>query len=77
MANTWLTDRITIDPERCAGKPTIRGMRIRVIDILDMLGSGMTEAEILDEYPELEADDVRASLKFAAEGMDHTILKAG
>jgi uncharacterized protein (DUF433 family) len=77
MATQWLTDRITIDPERCSGRPTIRAMRIRVIDILEMLGGGMSEAEILADFPKLEVEDIRAALHFAAQGIDHPILKAG
>jgi uncharacterized protein (DUF433 family)/predicted nuclease of predicted toxin-antitoxin system len=77
MATQWLTDRITIDPERCSGRPTIRGTRMRVLDILEMLADGMTEMDILTEFPKLEPADIRAALKFAAEGLDHPILKAG
>jgi uncharacterized protein (DUF433 family) len=77
MATQWLTDRITIDPERCSGRPTIRGTRLRVLDILEMLADGMSEMDILSEFPKLETADIRAALKFAAEGMDHPILKAG
>jgi len=61
-----LTGRITINPEQCGGKPCIRGMRIRVVDVLDMLGSGMTEGEILESFPYLESEDVLAALQFAA-----------
>lgn len=61
-----LTGRITINPEQCGGRPCIRGMRIRVIDVLDMLGSGMSEAAILEEFPYLERDDILAALQFAA-----------
>jgi uncharacterized protein (DUF433 family) len=70
MATQWLSDRITIDPERCSGRPTIRGTRMRVLDILEMLGDGMSEADILSEFPDLEQEDVRAALKFAAEGVE-------
>ena len=76
MATQWLTDRITIDPERCSGRPTIRGTRLRVLDILEMTADGMTQSEILDEFDDLEAADIRAALDFAAESMDHKILKA-
>ena len=62
-----LTDRITIEPDKRGGKPCIRGMRISVYDVLDYLASGMTEAEILDDFPDLESEDIRASLAFAAE----------
>lgn len=60
-------ERIVIDPSRRSGKPCIRDTRIMVSDVLEYLASGMTEAEILQDFPELEADDIRASLAFAAE----------
>ncbi len=68
-----LLSRITSDPEVCGGKPIIRGLRVRVADILDMLASGMTTADIIREYPYLEADDVPAALAFAARAVDHPI----
>jgi uncharacterized protein (DUF433 family) len=60
-------DRITIEPGKRGGKPCIRGMRITVYDVLDYLASGMTEAEIIHDFPELEPEDIRASLAFAAD----------
>ena len=69
-------ERITFDPEKCGGRPCIRGMRIRVKDILEMLGSGATEREILDDFPDLKADDIRACLKYAAAQANHTVLQA-
>jgi uncharacterized protein (DUF433 family) len=65
-----LTDRITIEADKCGGKPCIRRMRIRVIDVLEMLGAGMTEAEILADFPDLEHEDILASLQFAAKLID-------
>jgi uncharacterized protein (DUF433 family) len=59
--------RITIDPERCGGRPTIRGMRIRVCDVLGMLAAGMSREEILEDYDELEDADITASLEYAAQ----------
>lgn len=59
-------ERITIDPARRSGKPCIRDTRIAVYDILDYLASGMSEEEILNDFPELDAEDIRASLAFAA-----------
>ncbi len=59
--------RITIDPARRSGKPCIRDTRITVYDVLDYLASGMTEAEILSDFPELATDDLRACLAFAAD----------
>jgi uncharacterized protein (DUF433 family) len=60
-----LTSRITIDPEQCGGRPCIRHMRIRVIDVLDLLAAGLTATEITEELPDLETDDVAAALQFA------------
>jgi uncharacterized protein (DUF433 family) len=60
-------DRITIEPDKRGGKPCIRGLRITVYDVLGYLASGMTEAEILADFPYLERDDIRASLAFAAD----------
>ena len=60
-------DRITLDPEKRGGKPCIRGLRITVYDVLEYLASGMTEAEILADFPDLEREDIRAVLAFAAE----------
>lgn len=59
-------ERITIEPDKRGGKPCIRGLRITVYDVLSYLASGMTEAEILADFPDLEPDDIRASLAFAA-----------
>lgn len=59
-----LLDRITIDPEICHGKPCIRNMRWPVEIIIDMLGSGMSTEEILEDHPELEKEDILASLNF-------------
>jgi uncharacterized protein (DUF433 family) len=60
-------DRITIEPGKRSGKPCIRGLRITVSDVLEYLASGMTEDEILKEFPDLEREDIRACLTFAAE----------
>jgi uncharacterized protein (DUF433 family) len=59
-----LLERITIEPGKAGGRPCIRGLRMRVQDVLEMLASGMTTAEIVAEYPYLETDDVRAALIF-------------
>lgn len=61
-----LEQRITSDPEVCGGRPCVRGMRIRVADILQMLGQGVSEAQILADFPDLEPEDIRASLLYAA-----------
>lgn len=59
-------ERLTIEPGKRGGKPCIRSMRITVYDVLDWLASGMSEAEILEDYPELALEDIRACLAFAA-----------
>ena len=74
MAN--LTERITVDPEQCGGRPCVRGMRIRVIDVLDLLASGLTSEQVLSELPDLEAEDVRACLRFASQRLDHPVVPA-
>jgi uncharacterized protein (DUF433 family) len=71
-----LTDRITVDPKQCGGRACIRGMRIRVVDVLDLLASGMSRDEILADYPELEPEDIDACLKFARDRVDHPIVAA-
>ncbi len=74
MAN--LTDRITVNPKQCGGRPCIRGMRIRVIDVLDLMAAGMSREEILSDYPELEPEDIEACLRFARDRVDHPIVAA-
>lgn len=61
------TDRVSIDPARRFGKPCVRNLRVTVGDVLEYLASGMTEDEILADFPDLEKDDIRACLAFAAE----------
>ena len=76
MYPSGISDRITINPEQCGGRPCIRGMRIRVIDILDLFASGLSADEILDEMPDLEMDDLRAALQYAARRLDHPVIAA-
>lgn len=71
-----LTDRITVDPERCGGRPCIRDLRVRVSDVLDMLAGGATSEEILRDYPYLEAEDIRAALAYASAQVSHPVLAA-
>lgn len=66
--------RITFNPNQCGGRPCIRGMRIRVKDVLDMLAAGATEAEILESYPYLEREDIQAALEYAARQVDHAVM---
>ena len=69
-------ERITINPEQCGGRPCIRGMRIRVIDVLDLFAAGLSAEQILEEMPDLEMDDLRAALQYAARRLDHPVLAA-
>lgn len=68
--------RITVDPEQCGGRPCIRGLRIRVKDVLDLLAAGATREEILEDHPYLEPDDITAVLEFAAAQNDHPVLRS-
>jgi uncharacterized protein (DUF433 family) len=71
-----LSDRITVNPAQCGGRPCIRGMRIRVIDVLELQAAGLSTQEILEELPDLEAADIRAVARFAARRLDHPVLYA-
>ena len=71
-----LLSRITSNPKVCGGKPCVRGMRIRVSDVLELLASGMGQSQILEEHPDLEADDIKAVLVFAAQRTKHPFNKA-
>ncbi len=61
--NNW-KQRITTNPAQCGGRPCIRGMRIRVVDVLDLLAAGLTQEQVLEELPDLEAGDIEAALAF-------------
>ncbi len=74
MAN--LLDRITIDADQCGGRPCIRGMRIRVIDVLDLLASGLTAEQVLLELPDLVMEDIQAALRYASQSLDHPVVAA-
>ena len=69
-----LADRITVNPKQCGGRPCIRGMRIRVTDVLDLLANGLTPQEVLQELPDLKPEDVQACLKFASGRLDHPVV---
>ena len=71
----WL-QRITVNPAQCGGRPCIRGMRIRVQDVLDLLAAGLTREEVVGELPDLELADVDAALRYASARLDHPILLA-
>ena len=66
--------RITINPEICGGRPCIRGLRIRVKDVLDLLAAGASREEMLEDYPYLEAEDIVAVLQYAARQSDQRVL---
>ena len=68
--------RITVDPKQCGGRPCIRGFRIRVTDILELLASGATHEEILADYSFLEPEDIYAALEYAAYQADHSVVRA-
>lgn len=69
-------ERITVDPEQCGGRACIRALRIRVIDILDLLAAGLDRQQILAELPDLEAEDITAALLYARRRLDHPVLAA-
>ncbi len=71
-----LTERITVNPEQCGGQPCIRGMRIRVVDVLDLFASGLSAEDILQEMPDLEKDDLKAALQYAARQIDPPLRAA-
>lgn len=68
--------RITFNPDQCGGRPCIRGMRIRVTDVLDLLAAGLSFEEILVEMPDLETEDIVACLQFATQKIDYPIITA-
>ena len=69
-------DRITMNPEQCGGRPCIRGMRIRVIDVLDLPADGLNAEQVLAELPDLEPADIRACLQYASRKLSHPVLVA-
>ena len=69
-----LEDRITVNPRQCGGRPCIRGMRIRVKDVVDLYAAGLSSEEILQEMPDLEELDLKAALAFAARRVDHPVV---
>ena len=71
-----LLSRITIEPGKCGGKPCIRGKRMRVIDILELLAADAPYDEILRDYPFLERQDILAAIAYAAQQTDHVVLKS-
>lgn len=77
MKNNNLMERITINPLVCGGRPCIRGMRIRVSDVLDLLANGLSPQEIVEEeLPDLTLEDIQACLVYVARRFEHPILQA-
>ena len=72
----YMNERITYNPKQCGGRPCIRGMRIRVKDVLDLLAAGVSRTEVLEDLPDLEAADIAACLEYAAQDADHPVLLA-
>jgi uncharacterized protein (DUF433 family) len=71
-----INERITVNSNQCGGRPCICGMRIRVIDVLELLAAGLNQEQILEEYPDLEKEDIEACMRFAIRRIDHHILYA-
>ena len=74
--NRQLSNRITVNPKQCGGHPCIRGMRIRVSDVIDLFANGLTAEQILEELPDLEAEDLQAALQYASIRINHPVLVA-
>jgi|GEM_PF-173044 len=71
-----LSERITADPAICGGRPCIRGTRMRVSDIVEMIAGGATHEEILEDFPYLKKEDIQAALRYAARALDHALVRA-
>lgn len=76
VAINYALARITSEPGKLGGRRCLRGLRIRVSDVLVLLAAGLSHAEVLAELPDLEADDIRAALLFAAQRLDHPVIAA-
>jgi uncharacterized protein (DUF433 family) len=74
MMNFEPLKRITVEPGKCGGRPCIRGIRMRVTDVLQLLSAGASHAEILADYPDLENDDILAAIEYGAHQADHVVL---
>ena len=70
-----LLDRITVEPGKCGGRPCVRGQRLRVTDVLDLLSHGASHAEILRDYSFLEEEDILACITYASRLTDHVVLQ--
>ena len=69
-----LIERITVDKNQCGGRPCIRGMRIRVSDVLELLANGLSADDVLKEFPDLQREDIQACLRFAGQRFDHPVV---
>ena len=77
MAEKNLTDLskiITVNPRQCGGRPCIRGMRIRVMDVLDLLANGLSPQQVLEELPDLNDEDIRACMRYASRQVNHPVV---
>jgi uncharacterized protein (DUF433 family) len=75
LVMSTIAERITVNPEQCGGRPCVRGLRIRVSDVLDLLASGLSPHRVLKELPDLEPDDISACLRFASRRLNQGILR--
>jgi uncharacterized protein (DUF433 family) len=73
--NTERLKRITVEPDKCGGRPCIRGLRMRVTDVLQQLSSGASYEEILEDYPDLVREDILSAIEYAAHQTDHVVLQ--
>lgn len=71
-----LLKRVTVNPKQCGGCPCIRGMRIRVSDVLDLFAAGLSSEQILEELPDLELNDLKAAQNYASRKLNHPVLVA-
>lgn len=71
---TTMEQRITVNPNQCGGRPCIRGMRIRVSDVLDLLANNLTPELILEELPDLESEDISACIRYASQRISHAVV---
>lgn len=71
---TELAERITVNPKQCGGRPCVHGMRIRVVDVFDLLAAGLTPQEVIAELPDLTLEDVQACLRYASRRLNPPVL---
>ena len=74
--NETLINRITVNSEQCGGKPCVRNMRIRVVDVIALMANGLSSTEVLEELPDLTQEDIQACLMYAMLKLDHPVIKA-